>query len=241
MAGGKDLTTGRDILSDMLELDPILGVWSFLPPVPNPRYGAGAQPLNGRIYAVKGAARFNDHMTDLYSRDWNATFPDPLPIHCGGGAFCISFPVYRLPIVQSQGGLMSYEVHAQNTVPGIAPITGGTTWRFQAWHRSSLQPLQRPEACLHPLTRPAPRPGAPQGAASRRGASRHASSRQPRVRCDLLEPYPGAATADRLFCRSGRLQAPCPPAFRTRDIGLPRTRPRRRQGVMARSLPPSSP
>ena len=346
VAAGKDLTTGRDILSDMLELDPVLGVWSLMPPLPNPRYGAGVQPLNGRIYAVNGAAIFNDPRTDLYSRDWNATFPDPLLINCGGpevvsasgsgcwcgdigfqtgtvasfnpnsdvqgtdddavfakqrqaysnqsapvryrvplgngffrvsfhlaerqtsapgsrvlslliedvtladgldlaldpgfevalvegfdievtdgaldiqvaslpgqralvaaleierlgpdhftsecsnpvnstgapalmgfvgttsvgrddltitagpvpsgqfglfiqgelpgnvpvtggGAVCISFPVDRLPIVQSQGGLMSYQVQLQDTVPGIAPITAGTTWRFQAWHRDT--------------------------------------------------------------------------------------------------------
>ena len=43
---------------DMLELDPVLGVWSLMPPLPNPRYGAGVQPLNRRIYAVNGAAIF---------------------------------------------------------------------------------------------------------------------------------------------------------------------------------------
>lgn len=350
IAAGKDLTTGRDILADMLELDPVLGVWSYLPPLPNPRYGAGVQLLNGRIYAANGAARFNAPQPDLYSRDWNATFPNPLLINCGGpevvaasgsccwcgdigfqtgsvasfnpnadvqntdddavfdkqrqqtpgqsapiryrlpmgdgfyrvsfhlaergtqtpgvrvlslliedvtladgldlaldpgfevalvegfdvevtdgaldievaslpgqramvaaleierlgpdhfasecsnpvnstgdsssmgfvgttsvgrddltitagpvpsgqfglfiqgelagnipipgggGDVCISFPVYRLPIVQSQGGLMSYQLQLQNTVPGIAPITGGTTWRFQAWHRDIAGP-----------------------------------------------------------------------------------------------------
>lgn len=348
IGAGKDLTTGRDILSDMLELDPVLGVWSYLPPLPNARYGAGVQPINGRLYAVNGAARSNNPQTDLYSRDWNATFPNPFLINCGGpevvaasgsccwcgdigfqngvvasfnssvdvqntdddavfakqrragsgqagpvhyrlpmgdgffrvsfhlaerqtstpgarvlslliedvtladgldlvldpgfetalvegfdvevtdgvldievasppgqramvaaleierlgpdhfasecsnpvnstgapslmgfvgttsvsrddlaitagpvptgqfglfiqgelsgnaplpgggGAVCITFPVYRLPIVQSQGGLMSYQLQLQNTVPGVAPITGGTTWRFQAWHRDSV-------------------------------------------------------------------------------------------------------
>ena len=62
--------------------------------------------------------------------------PGNVPV-TGGGAVCISFPVDRLPIVQSQGGLMSYQVQLQDTVPGIAPITAGTTWRFQAWHRDT--------------------------------------------------------------------------------------------------------
>lgn len=345
IAAGKDLTVGRDILAGMLELDPVLEVWSYLPPLPNPRYGAGVQLLNGRLYAANGAALFNNPQTDLYSRDWNAAFPNPFLINCGGpevvaasgtgcwcgdigfengvvanfnpnadvqntdddavfdkqreshfgqshpiryrlplgdgffrvkfhlaergtsapgnrvlslsvegvtladgldlaldpgfevalvegfdvqvtdgaldievapqpgqralmaaleieklgpdhfesecsnqvnstgnpslmgfvgttsigdddltitagpvpanqfglfvqgelagniaipgggGNLCISFPVFRLPVVQAQGNVMSYDLQLQNTVPGVAPITGGTTWRFQAWHR----------------------------------------------------------------------------------------------------------
>lgn len=84
ISAGKDLTQGREILAGMLELDPVLGVWSFLPPLPNPRYGAGVQLLNGRLYAANGAALANNPQTDLYSRDWAAAFPNPFRINCGG-------------------------------------------------------------------------------------------------------------------------------------------------------------
>lgn len=95
IAGGKDLTTNRTILADMLELDPVLGVWSYMPPLPNPRYGPGVQVIGDTLYAANGAALNNNPQTDLYSRDWNATFPDHLWINCGGpevmsptGTFC---------------------------------------------------------------------------------------------------------------------------------------------------------
>lgn len=84
IAGGKDLTTGREILSDMLELDPVLETWSYIPPLPNARYGPGAQLIGGRVYAANGAALSNDPRTDLYSRDFAAVFPSPFRINCGG-------------------------------------------------------------------------------------------------------------------------------------------------------------
>ncbi|QDV09879.1 N-acetylneuraminate epimerase [Planctomycetes bacterium Poly30] len=84
IAGGKDLTTGRETLAGMLELDPVLGEWSYLPPLPNPRYGAGVQKIGSDLYAVSGAAPFNNPQADLYRRDWAATFPNPLYINCGG-------------------------------------------------------------------------------------------------------------------------------------------------------------
>ena len=95
IAGGKNLPTGAEILAGMLELDPVLNEWTYLPPLPNPRYGAGVQLLNGRLYAANGAALSNDPQPDLYSRDWAATFPNPFRINCGGpevvsstGTFC---------------------------------------------------------------------------------------------------------------------------------------------------------
>ena len=84
IAGGKDLTSGRDRLGGMLELDPVLEVWTYMMPLPSPRYGAGAQPIGSRLYAANGAAAFNDPQPDLYSRDHAATLPDPLYINCGG-------------------------------------------------------------------------------------------------------------------------------------------------------------
>ncbi len=79
-----DLTQGREILGSMLELDPVLGVWSYMPPLPNPRYGAGVQPIGDRLYAANGAAIFSDPQTDLYARDFAAQLPDPFLINCGG-------------------------------------------------------------------------------------------------------------------------------------------------------------
>jgi N-acetylneuraminic acid mutarotase len=84
IAGGKDSTSGRDVLAGMLEMDPVLGVWSYLPPLPNPRYGPGVQKIGNTLYAVSGAAIANNPIPDLYGRDWNATFPNPLLINCGG-------------------------------------------------------------------------------------------------------------------------------------------------------------
>ena len=84
IAGGKDLTVGRDVLSGMLELDPVLEQWSYLPPLPNPRYGPGVQKIGDTVYAVSGAALFNNPIPDLYGRDWDATFPNPFFINCGG-------------------------------------------------------------------------------------------------------------------------------------------------------------
>lgn len=84
IAAGKNLNVGSTILAGMLELDPVLGQWSFLPPLPNPRYGAGVQLLNGRLYAANGAAASNNPKADLYSRDWNVPFPNPFRINCGG-------------------------------------------------------------------------------------------------------------------------------------------------------------
>ncbi|MEL6427523.1 MAG: malectin domain-containing carbohydrate-binding protein, partial [Planctomycetota bacterium] len=95
IAGGKDLTTGREVVATVLELDPVLGEWAYLPPLPAARYGPGAQLLGGRLYAANGAAPGNVPQTDLYSRDWNTSFPNPLYINCGGpevmsatGSFC---------------------------------------------------------------------------------------------------------------------------------------------------------
>lgn len=84
IAGGKDLPSTSNALGDMLELDPVLGVWTYLPPLPNPRYGAGVQKIGSTLYAVAGANQFNQPQRDLYRRDWNATFPNPLRINCGG-------------------------------------------------------------------------------------------------------------------------------------------------------------
>jgi len=84
ISGGKDLTSGREILSDVLELDPVLETWSYVPPLPNARYGPGAQLIGGRLYAANGAALGNDPQTDLYSRDFAADFPNPFRINCGG-------------------------------------------------------------------------------------------------------------------------------------------------------------
>lgn len=84
IAGGKDLTNGNEILAGMLELDPVLGEWSYLPPLPNPRYGAGVQKIGDDLFAVSGSALNNIPQSDLYRRDWNAAFPNPLYINCGG-------------------------------------------------------------------------------------------------------------------------------------------------------------
>ncbi|MEM9382398.1 MAG: kelch repeat-containing protein [Planctomycetota bacterium] len=84
IAAGKDLTKGQDILPGMLELDPVLGVWSYTTPLPNARYGAGVQPIGDRLYAANGAAVANEPQPDLYSRDFDAELPDPLLINCGG-------------------------------------------------------------------------------------------------------------------------------------------------------------
>ncbi len=84
IAGGKDLTSGREVLAGMLEMDPVLGEWSYLPPLPNPRYGPGVQKIGNTLYAVSGAAQANNPIPDLYGRDWNASFPNPLRINCGG-------------------------------------------------------------------------------------------------------------------------------------------------------------
>ena len=84
IAGGKNLPFGPEILAGTLELDPVLGEWHFLPPLPNPRYGAGVQLLGGRLYAANGASLSNNPQTDLYSRDWNESLPVPFRINCGG-------------------------------------------------------------------------------------------------------------------------------------------------------------
>ncbi|MEM6571238.1 MAG: malectin domain-containing carbohydrate-binding protein [Planctomycetota bacterium] len=84
IAGGKDLTSNRDGLAGMLELDPVLEEWTYTIPLPNARYGAGVQPIGSLLYAANGAALFNDPRPDLYSRDFDASFPDPLLINCGG-------------------------------------------------------------------------------------------------------------------------------------------------------------
>lgn len=84
IAGGKDLTSGQEVLAGVLELDPVLGEWSYLPPLPSPRYAPGVKKIGNDLYTFGGAARANNPQVDLYRRDWNATFPNPLFINCGG-------------------------------------------------------------------------------------------------------------------------------------------------------------
>ena len=84
ISGGKNLNEGRNALPGMLSLDPVLGEWTFLPPLPAARYGAGVQKIGSRIYASAGSNAINQPQDDLYSRDFAATFPNPLRINCGG-------------------------------------------------------------------------------------------------------------------------------------------------------------
>ena len=130
--------------------------------------------------------------------------PDPLeairPLHpgraprnvpvTGSGAVCISFPVDRLPIVQSQG-LMSYEVQLQDAVqasrpsrrePPGAPIAPG--------HRGAGFGLSNALSSSS-LPDPLPRRRVPQGAPSRR-ASRPASPCPPGSAPGPLEAVSGS-------------------------------------------------
>ncbi|MEM6671606.1 MAG: kelch repeat-containing protein [Planctomycetota bacterium] len=84
IAAGKDLTRGLLAVGDMLELDPVLETWTLLPPLPEPVYGAGVQPIGDLLYAANGATFTNVPRTTLYRRDWAAQLPDPLRINCGG-------------------------------------------------------------------------------------------------------------------------------------------------------------
>ena len=156
------------------------------------------------------------------------------PLPGGGGAVCITFPVYRLPIVQSQGGLMSYQLQLQNTVPGVAPITGGRPGG-PGWHRDSVGAgfltLERPQA-VHSLSPPGPGLPTPRPRAGR--------AVPPADRAMAGRAVSGAPTADKLFGRSR-----CPPGsvsirVRARDTGprgLSGAPPRRGGTFVATAFP----
>ena len=82
--GGKNGTIGRDILSGTLELDPLLGEWSYLPQLPLARHGMGARRVGDYLYVIGGSGPSNFPGRDVHRRDWDAEFSNPIRINCGG-------------------------------------------------------------------------------------------------------------------------------------------------------------
>ena len=52
----------------------------------------------------------------------------------GNGVRCVSGQIYRLPVVFSQMGSLSYQIDF-NSLQGAGAITAGSSWNFQAWYR----------------------------------------------------------------------------------------------------------
>ncbi|HPF13940.1 MAG: right-handed parallel beta-helix repeat-containing protein [Planctomycetes bacterium] len=64
--------------------------------------------------------------------------PDAAQVAVPMGYLCISGPLTRLPVVQSDAlGNVQYALDLQNLPPGASPIQAGSTWRFQLWYRDN--------------------------------------------------------------------------------------------------------
>ena len=84
IVSGRSSTLGEDSLVDVTQYDPAADEWSAMPPLPNPRVGAVAKVIRGRLITACGASGSLAPTAETYSRPADFSFDGHMRVNCGG-------------------------------------------------------------------------------------------------------------------------------------------------------------